>query len=85
MQNDTPILKLLRLEQGLTQTQLAKKLKVRTQFISNVERNISNFPVTKIKRCAQVLGVDPEVFIKMNIERHESLIRKRLKMPKTQS
>jgi len=68
----------LRLQAGLTQAELATRLGVRTQFISNIERDIASIPIKLINRCAKILKRDPEIFIQWNLERHEMLVRKKL-------
>lgn len=46
-----------RIRKGLTQAQLAEKLKIHGQSISNIERGISPLPGRHIKALSKILGI----------------------------
>lgn len=70
------LLKARRLELGLDQKDIAKKLGYTSpQFISNWERGMSTPPAKKIKRLAQILELDPEIIY----EEMEKSFSKRLR------
>lgn len=51
-------LKLKRVELGLTQTQLSKKIKVHPQYVSNWERGKCPPPLAKYKKLVKLLKID---------------------------
>lgn len=52
-------LRKIRLEKGMSQGDIAKKLGVHRSYISGVERGIRNPTVKNLERLADALGVDP--------------------------
>lgn len=57
-------LKAARLEAGLTQAQVAKKLRRPQSHISNIETGQQRVDVVELKRFAQMYGKDINYFIK---------------------
>jgi len=53
-----------RLEAGLTQVQVAKKLKRPQSHVSNVESGQQRVDVVELKRFAQMYGKDISYFVK---------------------
>lgn len=49
------IIRDLRKERGLTQKELAKCLRLHTQFISNIERGVAPLPPKHFRKAAEVL------------------------------
>lgn len=54
----------IRLERGLTQVELSKKLKVDRSYVSNVEQGKKNPTLTTMEKIANVLGVSTEELLK---------------------
>lgn len=54
----------IRLEKGLTQIELSKKLKVDRSYVSNVEQGKKNPTLTTIEKIANVLGVSTDELLK---------------------
>lgn len=54
----------IRLERGLTQVELSKRLKVDRGYISNVERGLKNPTLSTIERVAKVLKVSVNELMK---------------------
>ncbi|MBI5077948.1 MAG: helix-turn-helix transcriptional regulator [Candidatus Yonathbacteria bacterium] len=52
-------LRKIRLEKGMSQGDIAKKLGVHRSYVSGVERGIRNPTVKNLERLADALGVDP--------------------------
>ena len=57
-------LKTARLEAGLTQNQVAKKLRRPQSHVSNVESGQQRVDVVELKRFARMYGKDMDYFIK---------------------
>ena len=57
-------LKEIRLDKGLSQGKLAKKLGVDPSYISQIERGLGNMSLKKIERLAKALEVTIEQLIK---------------------
>ncbi len=59
-------LNIRKLRQGLTMTQIqfAKKLKIDTAYLSNLENGNKNPTIETIEKIAKTLGVKPEELIK---------------------
>lgn len=56
-------LKVLRLEKGLTQSELAEKAAINTNYYAKVERGEATASVPMLEKIAEVLGVDiSEIF-----------------------
>ena len=51
-------LKKIRLEKGMSQGDIAKKLGVHRSYISGIERGIRNPTVKNVEKLADALGVD---------------------------
>lgn len=54
----------IRLERGLTQVELSKKLKADRSYVSNVEQGKKNPTLTTMEKIANVLGVSTEELLK---------------------
>jgi transcriptional regulator with XRE-family HTH domain len=54
----------IRLERGLTQVELSKKLKADRSYMSNVEQGKKNPTLTTMEKIANVLGVSTEELLK---------------------
>lgn len=52
-------LRKIRLQKGMSQGDIAKKLGVHRSYISGIERGIRNPTVKNLERLADALGVDP--------------------------
>jgi XRE family transcriptional regulator of biofilm formation len=58
-----------RLERGLTQTDLARQVRVPQSFISRLEAGIKDYPsVEVLKRLARVLGCTTDYLVGMDVE-----------------
>lgn len=65
---------------GLTQLELGLKLGYQNgQFVSNIERNIGQLPISKIRLMAKVFKVPMDCLIELKIKDTEQRIRKFLK------
>jgi len=53
-------LSVFRIEKGLTQAELAKKLGYSRTSITNLEAGRQDFPVHKLYEIASILGIDPK-------------------------
>ncbi|OLE51295.1 MAG: transcriptional regulator [Acidobacteria bacterium 13_1_20CM_3_53_8] len=60
----TDLLKEERKKAGLTQAQLAKKLRRPQSYVSKYERGDRRLDVIEFLEIARVIGVDPTVFLK---------------------
>lgn len=69
------MLKTWRAKAKMTQDQLAKKLEVDTQFISNIERNVAALPPKHFKKTAKILNVPMGTLIKNHLKWEEKKIR----------
>ena len=56
-------LRKIRLQKGMSQGDIAKKLGVHRSYISGIERGIRNPTVKNLERLADALGVDPRNLI----------------------
>lgn len=63
MTNTAKIIKGRRTELKLSQAELAKKLGVHTQFISNIERSKCLVPAKKIKKLCRILALPSQDLI----------------------
>ena len=52
-------LRKIRVQKGMSQGDIAKKLGVHRSYISGIERGIRNPTVKNLERLADALGVDP--------------------------
>lgn len=52
-------LRKIRIQKGMSQGDIAKKLGVHRSYISGIERGIRNPTVKNLERLADALGVDP--------------------------
>ncbi len=66
MENLGETIKLLRLEKGLSQPQLAKRIGVSNGIISIWENNVNEPKATYIKRLAIELGVSADYLLGIN-------------------
>jgi len=57
-------LEIARLDAGLSQEELARKLGVTRQYISDCERGVRKFGVRTLIKCADVLGVSPDTLLR---------------------
>lgn len=53
---------------GLTQAEVASKVKVHTQLISNTERGIASFPVSRVQKLGDALKMKPDKLLEAMIE-----------------
>lgn len=71
-------LKKLRVKNKLSQKELATRLGLKTsQFISNIERGVSQIPSTKIREFANVLNFEADDLANMLSESYKNKICKR--------
>jgi transcriptional regulator with XRE-family HTH domain len=62
-------IKELRLSNGYTQTELAKKIGVSTQLIFKYEKEIiTNIPISTIEKLSEVFGVSPACLMEWSID-----------------
>lgn len=71
----------LRVRKGLSQIELAKKMKVTSRFLSQVERGISRFPIYAIKDFSSALEIDPRVVVHRMTENERENILREMEMP----
>jgi transcriptional regulator with XRE-family HTH domain len=71
------IIRELREKLGMTQHDVAHRLGVHTQFVSNAERGVSCLPPKRFKKLSRILKVSPEVFVHYHVERYEKAIREK--------
>lgn len=50
-----------RIKSGLSQAEIARKLKIKPQFVSNWERSISSPPLRLYKRLGKMLEINPHL------------------------
>lgn len=68
----------VRLEKGLSQTEVARQIKSYQQNVARTERGTENLTLDVILRIANALGVDPsEFFILESTERTSSTTNRR--------
>lgn len=58
----------IRLSEEETQTAFAKKLKISTQYLCDLEHNRKKVSAKKAKRFAEILGHSPEQFVALAIQ-----------------
>ena len=68
----------IRLCDEKSQTAFAKKLKVSTQYLCDLEHNRKIISPKKAKKIAEILGYSPEQFVALAIQ--DSLDRDRIRM-----
>ncbi len=68
----------IRLCEEQTQTAFAKKLKMSTQYLCDLEHNRKTISPKKAKKIAEILGYPPEQFVALAIQ--DSLDRDRIHM-----
>lgn len=68
----------IRLCEEKSQTAFAKKLKVSTQYLCDLEHNRKNVSPKKAKKMAEILGYSPEQFVALAIQ--DSLDRDQIHM-----
>jgi transcriptional regulator with XRE-family HTH domain len=61
-------IRVIRKEKGLSQKELALKLGMRNQFISNIERRQVQFPLKRINLLASVLDIPAESIVNLLVE-----------------
>lgn len=61
----------LREQRGLTQKQLAKKVKISPTYISKIEREAANPSLPVLEKLAQALGVSPSYFFESDPNKAE--------------
>lgn len=71
-------LKHWRLARGLTQEQLANKLKIDSQFVSNIERNKAPIPPKHFRTISKVLDIPIYLLIKSHLRNEEIRIKKQI-------
>lgn len=52
-----------RLEKGLSQVEVAKKLNYSSQFIANWERGVSSPPMQALKKIVEIYGISQKEFL----------------------
>lgn len=57
-------LKRIRKEKGVSQSDIAKQLKVSRGFVSNIENGKSNPTLATITKIANAIGVSPDLLLK---------------------
>lgn len=62
------VIRAIRLCDEITQTTFAKKLKVSTQYLCDLEHNRKTVSAKKAKRFAEILGHSPEQFVALAIQ-----------------
>lgn len=73
-------LKKWRLEKDLTQDELAAKLKLDGQFISNIERGVSALPPKHFRPIAKILDVPLRSVIKEHLIGEEIRVKRQIKL-----
>lgn len=74
--NQAKVYKTKRLEAKLTQQDLADKLDIHPQIISNWERGVCEIPKARLRTACKILGVDLDLaFETANLDRQLSLIK----------
>ena len=73
-------LKLKRMSSGLTQLDLADKLKLSSQMVSNWERGLCAPPSSSLKKLTTLLGIDKEEMLNVFLSSRELLLRASLGM-----
>lgn len=58
----------IRVKMGLTQGNLAKRLGVTTQFLSNVERGKARLPKPYFKKVSKLLDIPVKQMIKLRVQ-----------------
>lgn len=71
-------LKELRLNKGLTQTELSKQLGLHGQFVSNWERGLSIPPSHCFHKSLDVLNADRKTVVKMMVMDSKRLIEEKI-------
>lgn len=65
-------LKKSRIEAGLTQGEVARAFNLKScQFISNLERSVSDLPKSMISDIAKLYGIEPEKVIRLMVKSYE--------------
>lgn len=60
-----------RIEKNKTQADVSKALGLdTTQFVSNIERGLTNIPTSRYKQLAEFLGFDVNKLIEMNVQEY---------------
>lgn len=72
-------LKQKRQDKGLTQSDVALKMGYGSpQFISNIERGISQVPIKALRSLIEIYGISPEEIVEVLIQEKRELILKQL-------
>lgn len=56
-------LRLFREAAGISQTEMAKQLRITPQFVSNWERGMSGLPAVKIRPALELIGVSLDDYV----------------------
>lgn len=78
MKTPNQYLKECRIKKGMTQAELAKKLKIHVQFVSNIERGSCGVPRKRLKRWVKLVGAEPYQVWQCEIEVFSYRIQKDL-------
>lgn len=68
-----------RLVLEISQAEMARQLGVTSQFISRIEKGISNPPSVYIKKIASILGIHIEEIVRMMVHDYEDHLKKQSK------
>lgn len=63
---------------GLTQEQLAKRLRIDSQFVSNMERNKAPIPPKHFRTISKVLDIPIQLLIKNHLQGEEARVKKQI-------
>ena len=75
------LIKTHREKKGLSQTELGRALGFKGgQYISNIERGNSDFPIIKIKKCAEILDIDPKELLDIVVKDRVKGVYKKAKV-----
>ena len=70
-----------RLAAGLSQGQLATRLGYSNpQPLSNCERGLAPFPVSKLRKLTKILGIPPEQLVEVLLDQQRAYYNRHLKM-----
>lgn len=78
-------LKNKRVDSGLTQSELADKLVLSSQMVSNWERGLCAPPSNCIKKLTKILSIDSEDMLRLFLSSKEQLLRMSLGLPRKNS
>jgi transcriptional regulator with XRE-family HTH domain len=69
-----------RLAKKLTQDELAAKLKIDGQFVSNIERGVSCLPPKHFRKISEILDVPLKAVLKEHLVAEEIRVKKAIKL-----